>query len=119
MARPAVSPTESQVETACPLDCPDACTLTVTLRNGRVTKIDGSPQNDITRGYICAKVRHFHHRVYGDDRLLHPALRNGAKGAGTFRRFNWDEALDLIAEKMLSIRREFGGEAIPTARCPR
>jgi anaerobic selenocysteine-containing dehydrogenase len=112
MARPAVAPTESQVESACPLDCPDACTLTVTLRSGRIVRIDGSPRNDITRGYICAKVRGFHHRVYGEDRLLHPALRNGAKGAGTFRRYNWDEALDLIAEKMTAIKREFGGEAI-------
>jgi anaerobic selenocysteine-containing dehydrogenase len=107
-----VAPPESHVETACPLDSPDARTLNVTLRGGRVTRIDGSPRNEITRGYICAKVRRFHHRLYGDDRLLHPALRNGAKGAGTFRRYNWDEALDLIAERMLQIQKEFGGEAI-------
>jgi anaerobic selenocysteine-containing dehydrogenase len=112
MPRPAIAPTESQVESACPLDCPDACTLNVTLRSGRIVRIDGSPRNDITRGYICAKVRNFHNRVYGDDRVLHPALRNGAKGAGTFRRYNWDEALDLIAEKMTTIKREWGGEAI-------
>ena len=112
MPRPAIAPPESHVETACPLDCPDACTLSITLRGGRVIRIDGSPENEITRGYICAKVRHFHDRVYGDDRLLHPALRNGAKGAGTYRRYNWDEALDLIAERMLEIKKQFGGEAI-------
>jgi len=112
MPPPAVAPPESHVETACPLDCPDACTLNVTLRGGRITCIDGSPRSEITRGYICAKVRHFHRRVYGEDRLLHPALRNGAKGAGTFRRFNWDEVLDLIAERMLQIRQQYGGEAI-------
>jgi anaerobic selenocysteine-containing dehydrogenase len=112
MPRPAIAPPESHVETACPLDCPDACTLNITLRGGRVTRIDGSPSNEITRGYICAKVRHFHHRVYGDDRLLHPALRNGAKGGGTFRRYNWDEALDLVSARILQIKNEFGGEAI-------
>jgi anaerobic selenocysteine-containing dehydrogenase len=112
MPRPAIAPTESHVETACPLDCPDACTLSITLRGGRVIRIDGSADNEITRGYICAKVRHFHDRVYGDDRLLHPALRNGAKGAGTYRRYNWDESLDLIAERMLEIKKQFGGEAI-------
>ncbi len=83
MPKPAVAPPESTVETACPLDCPDACTLNVTLRGGRITKIDGSDSNQITRGYICAKVRHFDQRVYGDDRLLHPAVRRGAKGSGT------------------------------------
>jgi anaerobic selenocysteine-containing dehydrogenase len=112
MPRPGIAPPESHVETACPLDCPDACTINVTLRGGKVVKIDGSPRSEITRGYICAKIRHFHHRVYGDDRLLHPALRNGAKGGGTFRRYNWDEALDLIADKMQQIRQQYGGEAI-------
>jgi anaerobic selenocysteine-containing dehydrogenase len=112
MVRPAVAPPESHVETACPLDCPDACTLNVTLRGGRITKIDGSPKNEITRGYICAKVRKFHHRVYGDDRLLRPAVRKGAKGAGALRPVTWDDALELIAAKVQSVRAEFGGEAI-------
>jgi hypothetical protein len=53
MARTAVAPPESTVETACPLDCPDACSLTVTLRGGRIAMIDGGADNDVTRGYIC------------------------------------------------------------------
>ncbi len=72
MPKPGVAPPESTVTTACPLDCPDACTLSVTVRGGRITKIDGSTDNHITDGYICAKVRRFHERVYGDDRLLYP-----------------------------------------------
>jgi len=103
---------ESHVETACPLDCPDACTVTVTLRGGRITKIDGSTANDVTRGYICAKVRRFQDRVYGDDRLLHPALRKGAKGSGRVRPVTWDAALELIAAKVHAVRKEFGPEAI-------
>jgi anaerobic selenocysteine-containing dehydrogenase len=103
---------ESHVETACPLDCPDACTITVTLRGGRITKIDGSTSNDITRGYICAKVRRFQERVYGDDRLLRPAMRQGAKGSGAVRPVTWDAALDLIASKVHEVREAFGPEAI-------
>ena len=112
IARPGVAPTESTVETACPLDCPDACALSVTVRGGRVSKIDGVPRHPITRGYICAKVRGFPRRVYGDDRLLHPAIRRGAKGAGAFRRVTWDEALDHIAGKLTAIKDHAGGEAI-------
>ena len=48
MPKPAVAPPEITVTTACPLDCPDACTLDVTLRGGRITKIDGSTENHIT-----------------------------------------------------------------------
>jgi anaerobic selenocysteine-containing dehydrogenase len=112
MVSPAVAPPESHVETACPLDCPDACTVRVTLRGGRVTKIDGVASNEITRGYICAKVRHFHHRVYGDDRLLHPAVRKGAKGTGAFRPVSWDQAMGLIASKIREASDQFGREAI-------
>jgi anaerobic selenocysteine-containing dehydrogenase len=112
MARPAPAPPESHVETACPLDCPDACTIVVTLRGGRIKRIDGSPQNEITNGYICAKVRHFDQRVYGDDRLLYPAIRKGAKGAGAFKRVEWDEALSLIADKIRETTSQYGGDAI-------
>ena len=112
MAKPGVAPPESVVTTACPLDCPDACTINVTVRGGRVTKIDGSDENHITNGYICAKVRRFPERVYGDDRLLHPAIRRGAKGSGQFKRVTWDDALDLIAEKFIAARNNGGPETI-------
>jgi anaerobic selenocysteine-containing dehydrogenase len=104
MPKPGVAPPESHVQTACPLDCPDACTLDVTVRGGRVTKIDGSKDNHITDGYICAKVRHFADRVYGEDRLLFPAVRRGPKGSGQFRRGTWDDVLDLVAAKIREAR---------------
>jgi anaerobic selenocysteine-containing dehydrogenase len=112
MPKPGIAPPESVVQTACPLDCPDACTLNVTVRGGRVVKIDGATENHITDGYICAKVRRFPERVYGDDRLLHPAIRRGAKGSGLFHRVSWDAALDLIASKMQAARRGLGAETI-------
>jgi anaerobic selenocysteine-containing dehydrogenase len=102
----------STVRTACPLDCPDACTLDVTVEKGRVVTIDGGDANPVTRGYICAKVRRFAERVYGEDRLLYPAIRKGQKGQGTFSRVTWDEALDYIAERMQHIRATTGAEAI-------
>jgi anaerobic selenocysteine-containing dehydrogenase len=102
----------STVRTACPLDCPDGCTLDVTVENGRILKIDGGDANPATRNFICAKVRRFDERVYGEDRVLYPAVRQGAKGQGTFTRVTWDEALDLIATRMLAIKDINGGEAI-------
>lgn len=112
MPKPAIAPPESHTVTACPLDCPDACLLDVSLRGGRITRIDGSPDSEITRGYICAKVRRFGKRVYGDDRLLYPAVRRGAKGSGLFRRVEWDEALDLLAGQVRDVTNEHGSQAI-------
>jgi anaerobic selenocysteine-containing dehydrogenase len=100
------------LETACPLDCPDSCSLAVTVSDGRVLEIDGSPLNAPTAGFICAKVRRFGDRVYGAARLQYPAVRSGSKGQGRFSRVSWDEALELIASRMLEIRDRWGGEAI-------
>jgi anaerobic selenocysteine-containing dehydrogenase len=102
----------STVRTACPLDCPDSCTLDITVEKGRIVKIDGGHDNPVTQGYICAKVRRFADRVYGEDRLLYPAVRKGPKGAGTFTRVSWGEALDLIATRMQEIRDRYTAEAI-------
>jgi len=109
---PSLAP-EHIVETACPLDCPDGCSLNVTVQDGRITKIDGSTSNPITDGYICAKVRRFGERVYGSDRLLYPAVRKGPKGAGArFERVSWDEALSLVADRMREARDTWGAESI-------
>jgi anaerobic selenocysteine-containing dehydrogenase len=74
--------------------------------------MDGGDVNPVTRNYICGKVRRFPDRVYGEDRLLYPAIRKGPKGQGTFTRVSWDEALDHIATRMLEIRERHTAEAI-------
>jgi anaerobic selenocysteine-containing dehydrogenase len=100
------------LRSACPLDCPDACSLEVQVENGRVVKIDGDHRNYYTQGYICSKVRRFPEHLYGDDRLLYPMRRAGTKGEGRFERISWDEALGLVSSRLLGIRERFGGEAI-------
>ena len=98
--------------TACPLDCPDACSLEVTTRDGRLERVEGSQSNPLTDGFICSKVRRIERHVYGDERLLHPARRVGTKGEGRFERISWDEALTALAEQLRNTRDRFGGEAI-------
>ena len=102
----------STVETACPLDCPDGCSLAISLERGRIRKIDHSPRYPGTNGFICSKVRRFDRRVYGEERLLHPGSRRGAKGEASFNRIGWDQALETVAGRMRAIRKEFGAEAI-------
>jgi anaerobic selenocysteine-containing dehydrogenase len=100
------------VETACPLDCPDSCSLEVKVNAGRVVSLDGSHQQAVTDGYICAKVRRFHERVYGASRVQHPVMRTGPKGQAAFTRISWDEALGTIAKMITRVRERWGGEAI-------
>ena len=86
--------------TACPLDCPDTCTLEVTVDSGRIASIDAGPGNPLTDGYICQKVKHHARRVYGPDRVLTPLMRTGPKGSGTFTPISWDHALDLLVDRL-------------------
>ncbi|HET9227797.1 MAG TPA: molybdopterin-dependent oxidoreductase [Thermoanaerobaculia bacterium] len=110
MAQPLSS---SQVlPSACPLDCPDACSLEVRVQDGKVVKIDGTRRNPLTEGYICSKVRRFPELMYGEDRVLHPAVRVGRKGEGRFEQISWDQALDLAASRMREARDRWGGESI-------
>jgi anaerobic selenocysteine-containing dehydrogenase len=97
---------------ACPLDCPDACSLEVKVEHGRVVRIDGDRRNAFTQGFICAKVARLPDHLYGKDRLLHPLRRVGPKGEGRFERLSWDDALDLVAGRLAEVRERFGGEAI-------
>jgi len=103
------------VYSACPHDCPDACSVLVTVEDGRAIKIEGNPDHPVTRGFLCGKVAKYLDRVYSPDRLLYPMRRVAAKGVsgeGAFERISWDEALDEIACKLGAAAAEFGPESI-------
>ena len=91
------------VRTACTLDCPDACTLDVTVTDGVITVIDAAKDGDVnpfTAGFICRKVQMSTKRIYSPERITTPLIRTGTKGAGEFRTASWDEALGLIAAQI-------------------
>lgn len=96
--------TRSTLTTACPLDCPDGCSLSVTVEGDTITKIDAVPEgeaaNPLTDGWICRKVRRMTRRIHGDARLTTPLRRVGPKGEGRFEPISWDEALDEIADRI-------------------
>jgi anaerobic selenocysteine-containing dehydrogenase len=99
------------MKSICPLDCPDACALEIRVESGKVVGIDAGQTHPLTRSFICGKVRRFPEHLYGEERILHPAFREGAKGEGRFRRVTWDEALDRVAGELSGARRS-GGETI-------
>jgi anaerobic selenocysteine-containing dehydrogenase len=102
----------SVVRTVCPHDCPDACSVLVTVQNGRVLHTVGDPEHPFTRGFLCGKVGRYAERVHSPERLLTPLRRTGAKGEGQFAPITWGEALDEIVHRWQAIIAEHGGEAI-------
>jgi len=97
----------------CPLDCPDTCSLTVTVEDERIVSIRGSRANPYTAGVLCAKVpQAYPGFVHGEGRLTTPLRRTGAKGEGRFERISWTQALDLVHQRFTAIIAAHGPQAI-------
>jgi anaerobic selenocysteine-containing dehydrogenase len=97
----------------CPLDCPDTCSLSVTIAADQLVAVRGSKVNPITHGAICAKVAHYYPEfVHGPNRLRHPLKRVGPKGAGRFEQITWDEALDTIHRRVGGVIDRYGPQAL-------
>ena len=66
----------------CTFDCPDACSLSVVVDDGRIVKVRGSDALPYTAGIICNKVASdMSDFVHGPQRLLYPMRRIGPNGA--------------------------------------
>src|SRR5689334_11416590 len=96
----------------CALDCPDCCSLLITVDDGKGSHLRGDPSHPVTRGFLCGKVAQYLDREYSPDRLLYPQKRVGAKGEGRLERISWDEALDTIVNRLKRIAGEYGTESI-------
>ncbi|URQ76268.1 MAG: molybdopterin oxidoreductase family protein [Candidatus Ochrobactrum gambitense] len=98
---------------ACPHDCPSTCALDIELLDERtIGRVRGAKDNSYTAGVICAKVARYAERVHHPDRLKHPLVRSGAKGAGEWKQASWEAALDLIAERFLKAEAEYSSESV-------
>src|SRR2546429_247305 len=111
--RSVAAPMNVQKPSVCPLDCPDTCSLAVTVADGEVLAVRGTKANPITHGAICAKVaRYYPQFVHGPNRLRHPLERIGAKGEGRFRQTTWESALELIQRRVGAVIERYGPEAV-------
>lgn len=100
------------VRGACPHDCPDTCATVATVREGRVVSFAAEPAHPYTNGWLCAKVRPYLELVYHPDRLRYPLRHVGPKGAGSWQRIGWDEAIAEIAARWRDIIAADGAAAI-------
>lgn len=102
-----------QLPSVCPLDCPDTCSLMVSIDDGKITKVRGSKVNPFTQGSVCNKVaKYYPEFVHGKHRLSQPLLRTGPRGAGEYRAISWDEALDRVHEGVSDVIKRHGPQAV-------
>ncbi len=102
-----------ELSSVCTFDCPDTCSLSVGVDEGRIVRVRGSNAVPYTASVICNKVaRYTEDFVHGPQRLLHPLRRTGPKGSGQFERISWEAALDEIFERVSAVIGRWGPQAV-------
>src|SRR2546429_7445824 len=96
----------------CPHDCPSACSLVVTVEDGRLTSVTGNPDHPFTQGVICGKVREYAERVHSPLRVLTPLRRGGPKGRGELARSTWGDAIGGIPRRWRPVNSEHRAPAL-------
>ncbi|MCB9602513.1 MAG: molybdopterin-dependent oxidoreductase [Sandaracinus sp.] len=76
--------------------CGTGCHVQVGVRQGRIVAIQADPQAEVNKGHLCVKGYHVGLAPYGPDRLTRPLLRRN----GELVPISWDQALDVIAERI-------------------
>lgn len=95
----------------CPLDCPSACALKITIEANRLQSVRGNKAHPFTRGVICGKVSRYR-EIQDGPRITTPLIRCGAKGSGTFREASWDATMDLAVKKIQDAMEQWGAESV-------
>lgn len=106
---------DEKIRTVCTY-CGVGCNLEVAVRGGKVKSIQAPYDAEANGGHTCIKGRYAFSFYNHPDRLRTPLI----KKEGEFVEATWDEAYDFIAEKLTSIKTNFGPDyiaGISSARC--
>ena len=103
------------IQTICPF-CGCGCGLNLEVIDGEIVGVLPINDHPVSRGSLCIKGWNAHSFVQHEDRLKTPLIRE----KGEFREAKWDEAFDLIAKKLKSIKSKHGSDSIgvlTSAKC--
>ncbi len=105
-----------KVLTTCP-HCATGCQYYLIVKDNVI--VDTEPaKGPSNKGMLCVKGRFGSFNfVHSPDRLKHPMIKD--RSTGEFRQASWDEAMSLIASKLLKIKEEYGPDALAGFACSR
>jgi len=102
LTKPAV---EQWVTSICQ-QCSGGCGIKVRLIDGRPVKIDGNPLYPINQGALCPAGHSGLQVLYNPDRITSPLKRIGPRGEQKWEAISWDEALALVHERLVELRKK-------------
>jgi predicted molibdopterin-dependent oxidoreductase YjgC len=103
------------VQTICPF-CGCGCALNLEVIDGEIVGVLPANDHPIGNGSLCIKGWNAHAFVHHPDRLSKPLIREN----GEFREASWDDALELISQRITSIKSDSGPDSIgvlTSAKC--
>lgn len=92
--------------------CFNCCSVKFHFKEDQLVKITGNDDDPLLNGRVCPKSQLTLQMYHSEHRLLYPQKRVGKRGEGKFERITWNQALDEIANRLKSIREEYGSEAL-------
>ncbi|MBZ5734355.1 molybdopterin-dependent oxidoreductase [Nocardioides sp. TRM66260-LWL] len=94
--------------------CEAICGLVLTIDRDarRVVGVRGNPDDPLSRGHVCPKGVALGDVHADPDRLRRPVRRVGEGDDARWEELEWDEALDLVADRLAATLREHGDDAV-------
>ncbi|KJU71876.1 molybdopterin-dependent oxidoreductase [Clostridium baratii] len=92
----------------CTLDCFDCCKFNVYVKDNSIVKIEGDKNHPYTKGFICKKGLAHLDRLNHKDRIYNPMIKKDNK----WIEISFDEALNIMAEKLKEYKEKFGSKSI-------
>ena len=102
---------EKIVYSACEM-CRNQCPIAVQVKNGKVVKVDGHPNDPAMGGTLCARGQAGPSLLYDPQRIKKPMIRTGARGEGKFKEVSWDEAYQYISDQLKKVIDKSGSESV-------
>jgi predicted molibdopterin-dependent oxidoreductase YjgC len=103
-----------KVRTTCAY-CGVGCQLWLHVKNGEIVKVTGVEGGAPNKGRLCVKGRFGYDFIYSPERLTRPLIKTD----GEFLEASWDEALDLVADKLKATIAKHGPDAVAGVSCAR
>lgn len=94
----------SYAKSVCTL-CPGGCGIQVRKVDERAVKIEGRTDYPVNPGGICPMGASGLQMLYNEKaRFTSPMKRTGARGMGAFQAISWEEALDILAQRISGLK---------------
>jgi len=87
------------------------CGMDLYVKDGKIIKVEGMAEHQFSRGTLCAKGAATRQYVYSPDRIKTPLRRVGKKGDGEFEEITWEEAYQVITDKLNEAKKTLGPES--------